>query len=535
MNLTQSFSNRQIRAAYISVGILGLFYLVLNLFVIGGDEFIYRLNTLLVIPLSIITSGMAITLWRQMRSSSQNRTLWSGLLIGWVFWAVAEFLWATYSILGQDPYPSWADFFFLMAYIPFSVGFLSRVRSLPKSRKSQGGIVWAISLIVILVTTVFVLIPILQDYSSEKLLESFLGLFYPMGDLFLLLLALNLFFTYGPGDYGAGWRLILVGFITVTFSDLFYTYADWNGLYYPDLKATWMSTFGVDVPYNISYVLWTLGIYVLFILLREHRAHKINFQPKPVSDAHILLFTKRDGTIIDVSHNYHRLFHLSDVQGKPLAETLGISKEQENIIHQKLLAGKKLTDEPIQFVVDSGTRQEGWLCGLAIINPENEYSGATILLRTLMADEAFDDIMSEHQKSMVSYVLSKSGSNENNEAKQLFWDYHLAYIKSLFNMALGEGGATMSQSLLEELQVAAQKHGWDMQFNPQTILEDTAIPFEVLKEALPALLEVAKQFLIKITDGFTAEAQLQEINSQFSEVVHKNIERFGKPDQKRSN
>ena len=59
----------------------------------------------------------------------------------------------------------------------------------------------------------------------------------------------NLLFTYGPGAYGLAWRLILMGFVTVTIADLFFSYADWNGLYYPDSQANLLSTVAVDMLY----------------------------------------------------------------------------------------------------------------------------------------------------------------------------------------------------------------------------------------------------------------------------------------------
>ena len=522
MNFPQLFSNRKFRKASILTGVLGLLYFVINLFVLGGDEFVYNLNSLLVSPLSILTAVMAATLWRGMKTGIQNQLLWGGLLAGWVLWAAAESLWATYSLSGQDPYPSWADLFFLIGYVPMSVGFLSRVWGLPKKQeKSQRVVIWVISLIVISVTTIFILIPILQDYDPERLLESLLSLFYPLADLFLLLLTLNLLFTYGAGDYGSGWRLILFGFITVTFSDLFFSYADWNGLYYPDSNATWISRFAVDVPYIFSYVLWTLGI-----LLREHDLLKIDFQPRLVTNAHVFVFTRKDETVIDVSKNYYRLFPLDEARGRPLAEVLGISNQQESVVHERLLADQKLTDYPIRTASRSGESQECWLCGLAIVNPPNEYSGAMLLIRTFAEEEEIDAGLSEYQESMLPYVLHKCNSSENREVRQFLLDYHLAYIKALFNIAFHEGGAAMSQSLLDEMRTAAQWNGWNLQFNPKTILEDRTSPLDVLREALPRLLETAKQFVSHLTDAVTVETEVQAIHWQFSEAVRRSVWRL---------
>ena len=127
MILPKIFSNRQLQTVTVITGMLVLFYFLINLLVIGGDTFVYQLNTFLVSPLSILTSGMALLLWRQMKAGAQSQYIWGGLLIGWIFWMVAELLWAFYLLKGQDPYPSLADLFFLLGYVPMSIGFLIRM------------------------------------------------------------------------------------------------------------------------------------------------------------------------------------------------------------------------------------------------------------------------------------------------------------------------------------------------------------------------------------------------------------------------
>ena len=523
MNLPLIFSYRQFRTASTVAGFLGLLYLILNIFVLGGDEFIRNLNSFIVSPLAILTAVMAARLWRQIGSGRQGRLLWHGMFLGWICWAIAESLWASYSLAGQDPYPSWADFFFLLGYLPLSVGFMSRILTLPKKpEKAQRFLIWVISLIVISLTAFFLLIPILQAYDPELLLESLLGLFYPLADLLLLLLVLNLLFTYGPGDYGLSWRLILAGFVLVTISDLFFSYADWNGLYYPDSQANLLSRLVVDVLYSTSYVLWTLGIYTFYILLREHQTLKINFQQELATNAHIFLFTNRNETVIEVSRNYRHLFPLQSPTGRPLAEALRVPEQEQEIIHNKLIADRKLSDHKISIERPSGKFQDGWLCGLPIINPPNEYLGAILLVRTFLEDEV-DHELSEYQKSILPYLLDKTGSDEKNSIRLLFVEYYLAYLKSLFNLALQAGGASMSQMLLDELQTQAHKNGWGLKFNPQTILDAGMESDDTLDEALPALVETAKQFASRLTDAMTVETEMQKIHSQFNEAIHRTV------------
>lgn len=523
MTVPALFSNARFRTVVAVIFILGALYAIINIFVLGGDDFVFKLNSFMVSPLAALAAILATHLWRQMKRGAQSRFLWGGLFLGWICWAIAETLWAAYSLAGEDPYPSWADLFFLAGFVPLSFGFISRLRGLPRKPEiTHQLVIWLISFVVISVTTFFILIPIIQEYDPALIQESLLGLFYPLADLFLLLLVMNLLFTYGPGDYGLGWRLILVGFIAVTISDLFFAYADWNSLYYPDGQANLLSTLIVDVLYNVSYMLWALGIYALYLLLREHRTFSIDFQPRTTTNAHIFLFTNRDETIIEASQNYFDLFPSQDPCGRSLAGALGLPGEELLIIHGKLERDRKLTDYPVFLQNTSGISQKGWLCGLSIASRPHEYEGSIVVLRIFLEQEA-DQGLNQYERSLVPYVLERTGSSEYESIRLLLLDYYLGYIKSLFNLTLGEGGAAMSQALLDELQAHARQNGWQLHFNPQTILHSEVQSPVLLADALPALLEIAKRFVSQLTDEDTVEQEMKKIDEQFGEAVHTTV------------
>jgi hypothetical protein len=529
---TSVTSSQQFKVTALITGLFGIVYVVINAFVIGGDAFVKGLNDNLSVPLALITMAFAYRLWRRAGAGTNGRFLWGNMLAGWVFWAIAEILWAVFAFLGQEvPYPSWADFFWLVGYLPMGIGLFARVRSLPvKLDTRQQTAVWGISLGTLLFTAIFVLQPILQNSDPQRLLENTLNLAYPLVDLLQLIIVLYLFFAYVQGEYGFGWRLLLVGFIFHQLSGLIFAYASTADLYYPDSQANWISTLAVDVPYNVSYLFWLVGFYVMRLQLREYRTFELNILPELVPNAHILVFTKKDDVIIDVSHNFYRLFPIEDVKGKTLGDVLKLAQQDEYAIREKIRVEKKLIEQPVKVNSLSGASQTVSICGMAIYTPDGEYTGANFLLRAFVEDDSFDKQLTESEKSVVHYFLMHNITNENNEIKLLLLDYYLAQIKSLFNMALSEGGATMSQSLLDELHITAQKYGWQMQFNPQTILDGTLYPVPVLRSALPVLLETAKRFASRITDPGQVEAQLQKLHAQFGEAVLKNVERHERPD-----
>jgi hypothetical protein len=120
-----------------------------------------------------------------------------------------------------------------------------------------------------------------------------------------------------------------------------------------------------------------------------------------------------------------------------------------------------------------------------------------------------------------THLLAESGSSSDAEIGQFLSDYYLSYIRSLVELAFSQGGAVMSQALLDQLAETARTHNWLMRFNAQTVLENTNYPLPVLREALPELLETAKRFISEIMDPLIVEAHLQELSSQIDGTIHR--------------
>ena len=524
-------SNRQFQWAAIAAAIVALVILAINIFLIGGDGFVFAFNSSLNPPLAILVTILAAVIWRQMSAEKHSRLLWAGMLIGWALWSLAETVWAIYTISGQElPYPSMADFFWLLGYIPMGIGLVTRVLTMPtKPNRSQNMIIWGASAATILIAVAFIFRPILQSFDPDRLIESILNIIYPLADLFLLIIVWRLFFTYEGGDYGFAWRLLVVGFIFMTVSDFIYTYSTWQELYYPDSKVNLISWLLVDFPYTMSYLMWFLGVHALRILLREQPYVEAVIQPKMVRRyGHVLVYTKNDDSVIDVSPNFSRLYDVDNIAGKPLAEVLSVSEQVVHSICEEIRVEGIVADLPIEVVSRSGVSHDARLCGVAIFNRQDEYTGADLLVRVPIEDDSFDKALSQEARGMVRHVLDHSGSNYKAEIRQFLADYHLSYLRSLLNVASSQGGAAMSQSLVDELQETARKHNWQLQLNAQTVLDSTVYPLELLREALPVLVETAKAFVSNMTGPAFVEAHMKELSSRFSEAVHEDAARYGK-------
>ena len=528
LGLPKMIASLKPQLSILSVVFFAALYFVINLFVLVGDWFVFQLNAFLVIPLSILTSGTALLLWRQMKTGNQSRIIWGGLLAGWGCWALAEFLWAVYSLQGLDPYPSPADLFFAVGYIPLLIGLSSRTRNLPITpNKLQYFILGSVFIIIGTAAYIYVLSPILQSYNDELFLESVLGLFYPLADLLLLLICIRIFLAFGSGMYGMAWRLILIGFITVTVSDLVFSYADWNDLYYPESKATIISTVVIDWLYNMSYVFWAAGIYALRGLLDKHEIRTISTQPPVIPNTYALVFTDKDGMASRVSQNCHQLFPTSNYLPTTLETLLGISRHEVNRIQTQIQTIKKIEAEKVFTKETSGKPREIWISGLAMTSASNHHDGAIILLRMFSDNWDADIELSDFNKSVISNILSSVKNDEAKEVNHFFSSYYISIILSLYNLTLQEGGAPMAQSLLDKLHLVATTHGWEINFNLQLNRDSKPSTHSDLPiYAWKILLTTAKNFTSQLTDDDKVENCMQDVHAQFNEVVSKTLVRL---------
>jgi len=529
-NLPHIFANRQFRIVAGITATVTLILVIMNIFVIGGDLFLFNFNSALDSPLAIMNAIAAASIWRLMSAENHNRVLWSGIITGWALWTLAETIWAVSSFLGQEvPYPSLADLFWVIGYIPMGIGLVIRARTMPtKPTSSQTLFILLVSVTTILITVFAIFIPIVQDFDAQLWIQSALNLIYPLFDLVLVTIVWRLFFTFEEGDYAFGWRLLTLGFLCMAISDFIFTYATWQEIYYPDMLANGISRIA-DVTYTLSYLLWFTGVYALAILSKEKPVVEPIVRVRVVRTyGHILVYTKSDNTVMDISPNFERFFEDANVIEKSFADALTLSEQNGRLIMEKLRTEGKIADLPIQVRNRSGASQEIRLSGVAITNSQKGYLGANILLRLRVMDESFDDVLDNPSKAMAKYLLDQSGSNNQAEIAQFLSDYYLAFIKALLNMASHVGGTSTSQELLNKLQTTAEKHDWQIQFNPQTVLDHTDYSLEVLREALPLLLETAKQFVSNLVEPASVKSRMEEVNSQFSETVRSDIERYAK-------
>lgn len=507
-------------------------YLIINVFEVGGDAFVINLNNNIVGLLALVVTILAMLLWRQVGVGSRNRLLWGGLAIGWALWTVAEFYWGIAAWLGQEvPYPSWADLFWVVGYIPMCVALWTRIRDLPKHLSwQQRAAIWLAGLVSIGWTVWFVILPVIQTNDPAARLQGILNVLYPVLNLVLLVMVFRIFFAYQKGIYGRAWAWLSAGIALNSLAGLTFSYATTVGLYYPDGTVNLLSTLGSDVPYNISYLLWLVGLLHVRNIQKTHRIIEgggLNLAV--IADAHLVIYTRHDNVVIDVSRNYPPLFPLEKPAGKPLGKVLGMPDAEVNALQCELIEHKVLKERTVPLITRLGQRSGG-LSGIAVISPEGEFDGSIFLLRLVSGDDSLDDLLTDYQLAMVASLLQKTGTGEKEEGeiKDLLVGYHRAYLRAFYNRILTEGGSLLGDAFLTELRSKFESHPWQMRFDPQNLVDVSALSLAEAQQALPLVVESARQMLCKITDETTTNAVAQDVQAQFDPAVLNAVARLKK-------
>jgi len=116
----------------------------------------------------------------------RERLSWTLIGCGYVAWTIGEAFWRYYTALGQNPFPSLADFGFAIFFLPIFAGLLLQ----PSSRSSQKRVFLILDSLIVMGAMLsiawFLLLGPLAQTPAQSLLAKFLGLYYPITDIALL-------------------------------------------------------------------------------------------------------------------------------------------------------------------------------------------------------------------------------------------------------------------------------------------------------------------------------------------------------------
>jgi len=199
------------------------------------------------------------------RGIGSHGKAWILLFLFAISWFTAEMLWDVYElILDIDPYPSEADFFWLIGY-PFYFGFLMfYLKSFRKAISKKMIVAASVFSIVLLTPALYVS----YDTDLEVTdIENILALSYPLLDAIVLvpaLIGVTLFLT---GKVNFLWTLMCLSIMCVIVADI--------GFFYGTLEDDYYSGHPIDILWHWSYILFAFGIYDHFKIFKIKKRNNV--------------------------------------------------------------------------------------------------------------------------------------------------------------------------------------------------------------------------------------------------------------------
>lgn len=185
----------------------------------------------------------------------QFSLIWLNFAIGMLFWFLGESLWAVYTILleVEIPYPSLADVFWLVGYVPMFMALCLYVKIFASalSKKVLSITIVAVTILVILVFVALIM-PLIN--SGEDSIVQAVNFAYILLDLVSLSTALLGLAIFLKGRLGKSWLLINAGMASYTIADMLFSYTTTKNTYYTGHP--------LELLYHWGYILFLLAFYI---------------------------------------------------------------------------------------------------------------------------------------------------------------------------------------------------------------------------------------------------------------------------------
>jgi len=246
-----------------------------NQLFVGSDEDIALFIQFFLTLIPLILSIVALFLLAAAHGfSTIAGKIWVLLGFGLTWWFVGDFVYAYFEYKGQLQFPSIADMFYIIGYVPITIGLMFQMFQLNIKLHHREKILSFIC--IILVTALigfFVLYPTIAKMAltGVSALAQIEGALYPVADIILLSIVIIVFGKLYHGKINVAWILILLGLATITFADCLYLVSYSQGDNY---------LFNIyDLAFIISYILILVGSLKLISIMMT-----IFEKPKEVKD-----------------------------------------------------------------------------------------------------------------------------------------------------------------------------------------------------------------------------------------------------------
>lgn len=228
---------------------------------VAGQEFSILLGNYLYIPITGSFAALAVLTSIRFGLKGKHGKAWILFSIFAVSWLIAELTWFTLEIvLGIDPYPSIADFFWFLGY-PFLFFFSLFYLHPVKTAISQKILYSAIGISLILLIPMLYVTLTLED-SSTPFIEVALAAGYPIADAIVLVPAIIGVALFFKGKVNFLWTLMLLGILSQVVADTLF--------FVTELNETYFTGHPIEITFFWSYILFSFGLYNHLKIFRKN-------------------------------------------------------------------------------------------------------------------------------------------------------------------------------------------------------------------------------------------------------------------------
>ncbi len=512
--------------------------LAFSLLVIGADILILwshgspaQLNSVANVIAGLVGSIIALRVWLSNSETASLNRFWGLMALGLVLWTIAEGIWLALGVGSSEvPFPSIADVFWVVGYIPMLAALIMRDRQfLVQPTELQRRISLLLTVFFIALIGFYAVWPSVTAFDSAEVLASLLNLAYPLGDLFILILISRIVFSLGTGRFSLTWQLLGAGFLLFAITDLMFSYADSIGIYYPGGHANLFSL-ALDVLYFNSYLLIAVGVFAFGLMLEMDRGVKLTRASTPFTRSSVLILVNQDDQIVSHSRNLLSLVGAAERRSYrkiPLTEALGIEASIVQALHGRVVAQASVSNEALKVLCADGLLKDAWLTACAVYAAPQQFTGMAIVLRTNLdnASGAQPRLTPEEQLQVETY-LSMAGTRANEE-KDILQTYFLEQIRLLVSVIRLFSGANIASGLAEHINSIAVENGMRVAMQGQEITFPEEYDAQKLGETLAPLLSAAAGYAADATSAVIVADEMQRLDQGVKPDAMGILDRFG--------
>lgn len=214
---------------------------------------------------SLVLSILSIIILAKNRFSGIHGKAWLLFAVGVMCWFIAETIWMVYEIVSHDiPFPSEADFFWLLGYpafFAFLILYIKPLKNAISKKMIVGASLASIALLGLSVSSLY-------ESSSTVNLETIIAFSYPVADFIILVPCLIGIVLFLGGKVNLMWTFFCIGISSFVVADTAYAFSI--------LDDTFYSGDPLMILYVWGYTFLMFGIYEHFkifntkILLNDH-------------------------------------------------------------------------------------------------------------------------------------------------------------------------------------------------------------------------------------------------------------------------